>query len=305
MSSHVSPAFASALAHASGLPCSIRYGSTPESPKETNRARGSRPSRSTASSLASSIAAEPSTIELEFPAVTTPSALKAGWSDASFSSEVSRRGVSSTAKSTTAPPAPDLDRDDLALEPALVDRGDRAPVRLERVLVQRLAREVPLLGEHLGRDALRHDRPALADLLVDRAPAEVAEVRPHRHARHVLDARRDDDVEVAGLDRRRAVERGLQRRSALAVDRRGADRLRPAGDEHRLPADVQRLLADLGHAAHLHVLDLAGLDVEPVDEAVQDLRRELVGADLGERAAAPPDRGANRIDDERVTHREA
>ena len=38
--------------------------------------------------------------------MTTPSVLNAGCNDASFSSDVSRRGVSSTAKRTTAPPAP-------------------------------------------------------------------------------------------------------------------------------------------------------------------------------------------------------
>ena len=38
------------------------------------------------------------------------------------------------------PAGADLDGDDLVLEPALVDRRDRAPVRLERVLVERLAR---------------------------------------------------------------------------------------------------------------------------------------------------------------------
>ena len=98
----------------------------------------------------------------------------------------------------------------------------------------------------------------------------------------------------------RAVESGLQRRPALAIDRRGADGLGPAPDEHRLPAHVERLLADLGHAAHLHVLDLAGLDIQPVDEPVQHLRCELLGPDLRERAAALPDRRADGIDDVRV-----
>ena len=40
---------------------------------------------------------------------------------------------------------------------ALVDRRDRAPVRLERERVELLARELPLVGDHLGRDPLRHD----------------------------------------------------------------------------------------------------------------------------------------------------
>ena len=49
----------------------------------------------------------------------------------------------------------DLDRDDLVLEPSLVDGRDSSPVRLERVLVERLAAEAPLLGDDLGGDALR------------------------------------------------------------------------------------------------------------------------------------------------------
>ena len=48
----------------------------------------------------------------------------------------------------------------------------------------------------------------------------------------VLDARRDDDVEVPGLDGGRRVERGLHRGAALPVDGRRADGLGPAGDEH-------------------------------------------------------------------------
>ena len=47
-------------------------------PNDTNRARGSSPSRSTAASLAISTAAEPSTIWDELPAVTTPSGPKRG-----------------------------------------------------------------------------------------------------------------------------------------------------------------------------------------------------------------------------------
>ena len=55
-----------------------------------------------AASLVTSTAAAPSTIWLEFPAVTLPSGRNAGWSEASFSADVSRRGASSTAKSDAA-----------------------------------------------------------------------------------------------------------------------------------------------------------------------------------------------------------
>ena len=72
-------------------------GSTPAIPKPRNRARGSRPSSDAFFSDATSTAAAPSTIWLEFPAVTTPSGMNAGCSDAIFSSVVWRT-ASSTAK---------------------------------------------------------------------------------------------------------------------------------------------------------------------------------------------------------------
>src|SRR5262245_23165752 len=96
-SSQPMPAFASARSHACGLPCSIRCGSTPASPNETNRARGSSPSSDAFASLATSTPPAPSQIWLEFPAVTTPSGRNAGLSAANASRDVSLRGVSSTA----------------------------------------------------------------------------------------------------------------------------------------------------------------------------------------------------------------
>ena len=61
----------------------MRCGSTPASPNDTKRARGSRPSLPAARSLVISTAAEPSQICDEFPAVTFPSARNAGLSAAS------------------------------------------------------------------------------------------------------------------------------------------------------------------------------------------------------------------------------
>ncbi len=98
----------------------------------------------------------------------------------------------------------------------------------------------------------------------------------------MLDAGRDDEVEVTCLDRGGAVERRLQRGAALTIHGRRAHGLRPAGDEYRSPPDVQGLLSDLRDAAHLHVLDLTRVEVDSTDQAVQDLRGELVGADVGE-----------------------
>ena len=73
---------------------------------------------------------------------------------------------------------------------------------------------------------------------------------------------------------------------------------RPAGGERDVAADVPGLLADLGDAAPLQVLDLAGVDLVPRDQAVHDLRRELVAADMRKRAVLAADRAANGVDDQ-------
>ena len=70
-----------------------------------------------------------------------------------------------------------------------------------------------------------------------------------------------------------------------------------------IATDVERLLADLRHAPHLHVLDLGGIEPDPADEAVEHVRGEIVGAHGGEGAVAAADRGANGVDDECVGHR--
>ena len=196
-----------------------------------------------------------------------------------------------------------LDGNDLVLEPPLVDRLDRPAMRLVRVRVERLPRKVPLVREHLGRDPLRHDLPALEELLREPGESVGAEVRAHGNSRHVLDACGDDDVEMAGLNRRRAVESRLHRRSALAVCGGSADGFGPAGDEQRDTSDVERLLTDLADAAHLNVLDRIGLDARAVDESVQHLPRQLVGADARERPVLPADRASYGVDDVGLRHR--
>ena len=114
---------------------------------------------------------------------------------------------------------------------------------------------------------------------------------------------RDDEVELARPDRGRRVEVRLHRRAALAVDGRPGHRLRPAGDHRHHPADVPALLADLGHAAELDVLDLARIDILAREQAVQHLSGELVAADRGQRPVLLADRRPNRVDDQCVDAR--
>ena len=111
-----------------------------------SRAVGSRPSASAFSRAISSTAAAPSEICDELPAVTLPSSLKAGFSAASFSSVVSGR----MPWSATADVAVDPNRDDLALEAALLGRAVGELVRAQAELVHLRARDLPLLGDQLG-----------------------------------------------------------------------------------------------------------------------------------------------------------
>jgi hypothetical protein len=95
MSSSVIPARSNAFFAAGTGPMPITRGGTPATPMLLILAIGCRPRASAYSREATSTAAEPSFRELELPAVTDPSPLKAGLSFASFSRVVSRLGPSS------------------------------------------------------------------------------------------------------------------------------------------------------------------------------------------------------------------
>ena len=111
--------------------------------------------------------------------------------------------------------------------------------------VEVLAGEAPLVGDQLGRDALRHeaaDRRRSGRRPSGRTGSRLAVGHrgAHRHAGHDLDAGGDDDVVGAG-DHALGGEVGrLLRRAALAVDGGAGHRLGEAGGEHGVAADVER-----------------------------------------------------------------
>ena len=301
MSSQVRPARSSAFAHASGLPWSIRWGSTPESPKETKRARGSRPRRVTADSLAISTAAVPSQIWLELPAVTRPSGRNAGSSAASFSADVSRRGVSSTANVVVAIAAPagckspatstgTISRSNLPASIAAIARrcdSSEYSSSSARVIPHSsaiISAEIPC-GTICQRSCRRSERSPPFDPIGTRdiisTPAETTTSSwPDQTAAAALKFVCIDDPHC--------------RSTVVPLTVSGPRH------EHRHPAHVPALLADLGHAAHLHVLDLAGLEPDPLDQPVEHLAGQLVPADGRERPVAPPDRRPHGVDDQRV-----
>src|SRR4030095_13456229 len=95
----------------------------------------------------------------------------------------------------------DLDGDDLALEASLLGGARRTAVRLQREAVVVLAGKAPLLGDELGRDALRHQATPLLIAGEDVGPEGKTaglDRLAHRHPRHALDAGGDHDVVRAG-----------------------------------------------------------------------------------------------------------
>ena len=125
-------------------------GSAPASTAVCTRAMGVRPSSRAFSDVVISSAAEPSEICEALPAVMTPSGLNGVFSVASVSTVEPRRMPSSCCTR----PAVGRHGRDLLVEPALVLGGRGLLVGGHRELVELLAREAPLLGDHLGADAL-------------------------------------------------------------------------------------------------------------------------------------------------------
>ena len=75
------------------------------------------------------------------------------------------------------------------------------------------------------------------------------------------------------------------------------DGLGPAGREHGVAGDVDRLLADLHDAAHDDVVDDAGIDAVAIDEGLQRLGGEVDRVPVTQLAVALAERRAHGVDD--------
>ena len=95
---------------------------------------------------------------------------------------------------------------------------------------------------------------------------------------------------------------GLLRRAALGVDGGGGGAEREAGAEPRGAADVERLLADLAHAAADDLADLGGVDAGALDEPRLHGAEQVGGVHGGQAAVAAPDGRADGFDDHDVSH---
>ena len=247
----------------------------------------------------------------ELPAVTTPSGLKAGLRLASVSTVVPGRmpssAVSISSVSMSSPVS--LSRGlawtgmiSLSKRPSSVARSARCWL-LGAEGVEVLAGEAPLLGDDLGRDALGHEAADVGVAQAHGVAEREADVLDHgrgahRHEAHDLDAGGDDDVVGAGHDALGGEVGRLLGRAALAVDGGGGHRLGPAGGEHGVAADVERLGADLHDAAHDHVVDQGGVEVVALDERLERLGGEVDRVPARELAVALAAGGADGVDDD-------
>ena len=91
---------------------------------------------------------------------------------------------------------------------------------------------------------------------------------------------------------------GLLRRAALAVDGGTRYRLRPAGGQHGVATDVERLLGHLHDATHDHVVDLGRVELVALRHRLQSFGRQIDSVPVAELAVALPAGRADGIDDD-------
>ena len=200
-------------------------------------------------------------------------------------------------------------RDELVVEPAGVDRGNRLLLRGERERILVLPADVLLDRDAFGVRAhvavvdgapqAVHDG-RVAEHAVAEAIPEARPVQQERAHVHVLHAARYDDFGVTGLDLGGGEHDRLHAGTADAVDRGGAGRDGQAGCEGRL---ARRRLPDtrLEHLAHQDVVDACALrQAGALDGRPDGDAAKLGGRGVDECAAELADRRPRRADQEHL-----
>ena len=113
----------------------------------------------------------------------------------------------------------------------------------------------------------------------------------------MLDTSGDDDVLRTRHHSLRGEVQGLLGGAALAVHGRAGDVLGQLGREDHVSADVPSLGADLGDAAHNHVLNVISGSRDAVSNGIQDLRPEGDGMPVPETTTLLGAGGADGFDD--------
>src|SRR5581483_12285601 len=126
--------------------------------------------------------------------------------------------------------------------------------------------------------------------------------RAQRHPAHRLDPTGDDDVVLAGHDAVGGLLDGGLARAAGPVHGDPAHGLGPAGGQHRVAADVGRLVPDLADTAPDDVVDGLRVDAGARDQCLQYVRGQVHRVDPGQRTVPLADRGADGLDDDGLWH---
>ena len=167
---------------------------------------------------------------------------------------------------------------------------------------RRVRGQIPLLRDHLRGDALVERETVIAGKRFRPVRHAGGARGAQRHPAHHLDAAGHHDVLLAGHHGLHGEVQRLLARSARAVDRGAGDVLGPARGQHRVAADVARLVADLGHAAPHHVVDDVGVHAGALGEFVEHHGRQVGGVLVGQSAVALADRRAHGSDDDGFPH---
>ena len=95
-----------------------------------------------------------------------------------------------------------------------------------------------------------------------------------------------------------ALDDRLEAGAAQPVDRLAGDLDRQPGEERGHAADVAVVLARLVRRAEDDVVDRRGVDPGALDERADDVRRQVVGPHVLQRAAVAAERRAQPVDDD-------
>ena len=194
-----------------------------------------------------------------------------------------------------------VQRGDLALEPPLVHGHPRLALRGEPEGLEVVA------GQARGcARSGRRPRTGWACRWSSRRDAgrraPGGTLRAERDPRHRLDAAGDADLDGAGPDQVVDQVRGLLARAALGVDRGGPGVLGEPGVQPGAADHVVGLLAGLGDAPADHLLDLVGSTPARSSTSRCTCAEEHGRVHAGQPAAALAERGADGLDDDRVSH---
>ena len=243
------------------------------------------------------------------PAVTVPFLSNAGRSFVNVSSVVPCLGYSSS-ETTTSPLRP-LDRDgrDLVLEPAGLLRGLGLVLRGHRELVLLFARDLPFLGDVLGRRAHVIAMEGVPQTVLDHRVDHLgiahlgaaAQIHRMRRLAHTLLTARDDDIAVAVADRLEAERHRAQAGAAELVDAIGGLLDRDARADRGL---ARRVLALSGREdlAEDRLVDVAGCHVRALHRLEDRDLTEIVGRHARERAVEAAHGCTRRGGDDDIGH---